>query len=131
MLYNEKNYTVNLGYLFNHYIREYDISKANINVLFAKGVIDQNLYTQLYNADRMARQVYIGMMIRNNEKIQEVLSSGIIEYKKRFFEANDIIDSDIISIKNKYSIILYRNNITISNIISFKESLFILYNTTT
>ena len=100
MLYKEKNYTIKLNYLFNQYIREYDISKANINILFAKGVIDENLYRQLYDADRMDRQVYIGMMIRNNEKIQEVLNEGIIEYKQKFFEANGITDADIISIKN-------------------------------
>ena len=106
MLYNEKNYTINLGYLFNNYIREYDISKANINILFAKGVINQDLYNQLYSADRMMRQVYIGKMIRDNDKVQEVLSAGIIEYKQKFFEANSITDNDIISIKNDAVFIL-------------------------
>lgn len=100
MLYKEKSYTIGLPYIFNQYIREYDISKANINILFAKGVIDQELYMRLYNADRMHRQVYIGKMIKNNERIQEVLNEGIIEYKQRFFEANGITDNNIVSIKN-------------------------------
>ena len=100
MLYKEKSYTIGLPYIFNQYIREYDISKANINVLFAKGVINEDLYIKLYNADRMYRQVYIGKMIKNNEQIQEVLNEGIIEYKQRFFEANGITDNNIVSIKN-------------------------------
>lgn len=127
MLYNEKNYTINLGYLFNNYIREYDISKANINVLFAKGIIDQDTYTKLYNADRMQRQVYVGMMIKNNESIQEVLSEGLIEYKKKFFEANDITDSDIISIKNDAVFILNK----VPRILTFDNITFVHKNTYT
>lgn len=106
MLYKEKNYTINLNYLFNQYIREYDISKANINILFAKGVIDQELYYNLYNSERMVRQVYIGKMIRDNESIQEILNQGLIEYKQKFFESNGINDNDIISIKNDALFIL-------------------------
>ena len=119
MLYNEKNYTINLGYLFNNYIREYDISKANINILFAKGIIDKELYTKLYHADKMYRQIYIGKMIQSNEKIQEVLNEGIKEYKKKFFDANDINDSDIISIKNDALFILNKKPrvLTFDNII--------------
>ena len=127
MLYNEKNYTVNLGYLFNNYIREYDISKANINVLFAKGAIDQDTYIKLFNADKMQRQVYIGMMIKNNENIQEVLSEGIIEYKKKFFEANGITDNDVISIKNDAVFILNKK----PQILNFDNITFVHKNTYT
>jgi predicted SnoaL-like aldol condensation-catalyzing enzyme len=127
MLYNEKNYTMNLGYLFNHYIREYDISKANINVLLAKGVINQNLYTKLYYADRMERQVYIGKMIKNNPNIQEVLNAGIIEYKQKFFETNGITDSDIISIKNDAVFILNK----MPQILNFDNVTFVHKNTYT
>ena len=127
MLYNEKNYTINLGYLFNNYIREYDISKANINILFAKGVIDQELYSRLYSADRMVRQIYVGKMIKTDNVIQEILNEGIIEYKKKFFEANDINDSDIISIKNDALFILNKN----PQILSFDNVKFVLKNTYT
>lgn len=127
MLYKEKTYTINLGYLFNHYIREYDISKANINVLYAKGVINKDLYYSLYSADRMERQIYIGKMIRNNEKIQEILSNGITEYKQRFFEANNITDNDIISIKNDAVFILNK----VPQILTFDNVSFALKNTYT
>ena len=100
MLFKEKNYTIALPYIFNQYIREYDISKANINILFAENAISKELYDHLYNSDRMYRQVYIGKMIRNNETIQEILNNGIIKYKQKFFEVNGITDNDIVSIKN-------------------------------
>ena len=127
MLFKEKNYTINLGYLFNNYIREYDISKANINILFAKGVINQELYTKLYHSDRMYRQVYIGKMIQSNEKVQEILNQGLIEYKQKFFEANDINDSDIISIKNDAIFILNK----IPQVLTFDNVTFVHKNTYT
>ena len=127
MLYKEKNYTINLGYLFNNYIREYDISKANINILFAKGAIDQEMYSKLFSADRMVRQIYIGKMIKNDSTIQDILNDGVIEYKKKFFEANDITDSDIISIKNDAVFVLNKN----PQILSFDNVNFVLKNTYT
>ena len=99
-LYNEKNYTIDVPYIFNHYIREYDIAQANINILFSKGVINDYLYNQLSNSDRMIRQVYIGKMIRDNPEIQNILSEGVIEAKQKLFLENEIPDNRILSIKN-------------------------------
>lgn len=127
MLYEQKNYTINLGYLFNNYIREYDISKANINILFAKGAIDKQLYNTLYNADRMTRQIHIGLMIRNDSTLQEILNQGIIEYKQKFFEANDITDMDIISIKNDALFILNKK----PQVLTFDNVSFVEKNTYT
>lgn len=127
MLYKEKRYTIALPYIFNQYIREYDITKANINILFAKGVINEELYTKLYNADRMYRQVYIGKMIKSNERIQEVLNEGLIEYKQKFFEANDISDNNIVSIKNDAVFVLN----TAPTILNFDNITFVHKNTYT
>ena len=127
MLYKEKVYTIGLNYLFNQYIREYDISKANINVLFAKGIINKSLYDLLYNSDRMFRQIYIGKMIRDNSEIQNALNQGIIEYKQMFFEANGITDNNILSIKNDAVFVL---NI-VPKILNFDNITFIHKNTYT
>lgn len=127
MLWKEKNYTINLSYLFNQYIREYDISKANINVLYSKGIINYQVYNTLYNADRMYRQIYIGMMIKNDSTIQEILSEGIIEYKQKFFEENDINDNDIISIKNDAVFVLNK----VPKILNFNNITFVHKNTYT
>ena len=63
-LYDKKNYLNPIPYLFSD-IREYDISKANINILFAKGIIDEDKYKYLYNLPRMDRQYTIGNMCKN------------------------------------------------------------------
>lgn len=127
MLYDKKNYSIGVNYIFNQYIREYDISKANISVLYSKGIINEELYTKLYYADRMTRQVYIGMMIKNNKKIQEVLVEGIIEAKQKLFEANGINDNDIIAIKNDAVFILNK----IPRVLSFDGVTFVHKNTYT
>ncbi len=94
------NYTADIDYLIGSYIREYDISKANINILLWKGLISIEQYNFLYNSDRMTRQVTIGMLRRNNPELGEALDAGVIEAKKLFFEANDIQDYEVLSIKN-------------------------------
>lgn len=99
-LYNRVNYISGLKFLFSNYIREYDLSKANINVLYLKGIIDESLYRKLSVASREERQITIGLMEQRDKKVTKAKAEGIIEAKKMLFEANDIQDSDILSIKN-------------------------------
>ena len=108
MLYNEINYTSDISYLNNVFIYEYDISKANINVLYSKGAIDKNTYDYLYAANRDIRQVYIGKLQKENKEIVNILKAGIIEAKKCLFEANNIQDYEVLSIKNDAVFIINR-----------------------
>lgn len=98
-LYEKTSYTVPINYI-SGYIREFDIKKANISVLYKAGVIDQATYIRLYNADRMTRQVEIGLMQKNNSNITTILKNGIIEAKRNFFQANNIDNNCVLSIKN-------------------------------
>lgn len=107
MLYEKINYTSDISYLNNVFVREYDISKANINILFTKGLIDKETYDYLYAAERMVRQVYVGKLIRDTKLLKE-LQSGIIEAKKMLFEANNIKDYEVLSIKNDAVYIINR-----------------------
>lgn len=99
MLYNNINYTADINYLTNTFIREYDISKANINILFSKGMINKSTYDYLYNSERMIRQVYIGKLQREKQ-YADAIKDGIIEAKKLLFENNNIKDYEVLSIKN-------------------------------
>lgn len=99
MLYGKINYTADINYLTNTFIREYDISKANINILYSKGMINKETYDYLYNSERMIRQVYIGRL-QKKTKYADALKAGIIEAKKMLFESNMIKDYEVLSIKN-------------------------------
>ena len=121
MLYDNINYTSGISYLDNTFIYEYDISKANINVLYSKKAIDKDTYDYLYNANRDTRQVYIGKLQKENKEIATILKAGIIEAKKWLFEANNIHDYEVLSIKNDAVFIINRVlNYTQFSIIEFK-----------
>ena len=108
MLYEAMNYTADISYLSNVFIYEYDISKANINILYTKGLIDQSTYEYLYNSERMVRQVFVGKLQRDNRQIIQALKDGIIEAKKQLFETNNILDREVLSIKNDAVFIINR-----------------------
>ena len=99
-LYNQVNYTANIPFLISTFIREYDISKANINVLYKYGAIDKKKYDMLYNMLKNEREIYVGNMERRDKKITEIKAKGIKEAKRMLFESNNIQDNDILSIKN-------------------------------
>ena len=107
MLYEKSNYTADISYLTNVFIYEYDISKCNINVLFTKGAINKETYDMLYEAPRMKRQVYVGMLQKDSE-IAKLLNDGITEARKMFFEANNIQDREVLSIKKDAIFIINR-----------------------
>lgn len=99
-LYQNINYSAKVDYLISVYIREYDISKANINILLKYKAISLEDYNYYYSLDRDSRQKQIGLLQLSNPIIKDTLKNGIIEAKKYFFEANDIQDYEILAIKN-------------------------------
>lgn len=99
-LYEKVNYISGLKFLFSNYIREYDLSKANINVLFLKGILDEDMYRKLYVATREERQTTIGLMELRDRKVTLAKAEGIKEAKKLLFETNGIKDNEILTIKN-------------------------------
>lgn len=102
---NSHNYIIDTPFIVSSYIREYDISKANINILYKYKVLTKEQYEYYLTVDRMTRQRDIGIMQKDN-KIVKILQQGILEAKKMFFEANGITESDIVAIKNDAVFIL-------------------------
>ena len=105
-LYEKVLYSKQVEILVSKYIREYDMSKANINVLYREGAITKQAYDHYYSLPKQERQVAIGLLQRDNKPIADILKSGLIRAKRDFFIANDIQDQDILSIKNDAIFIL-------------------------
>lgn len=95
-----QNYNSSYNLILNSFIREYDISKANINVLYQRNIIDKNTYDNLYNSDKFIREKTIGIMIKQNQNIYKEIQKGIIEAKRELILQNNIDLEDIVSIKN-------------------------------
>ena len=63
--FNRKNYLLKVPYIFSSYIREYDISKANINILLAQGIINLDQYNYYVQLPKQDRQYQLGMLQKN------------------------------------------------------------------
>lgn len=98
-IYELSNYTLDIDNIISQYIREYDIQKANINILYKYNKIDNDLYNELINSDRMTRQIKIGLLIRDNPSLGKTLEKGLCEARRLFIESNNIEDDEILSIK--------------------------------
>ncbi len=96
---NRVNYVTSTKYI-SGVIEEYDIAKANINMLLVAGKIDKKTYDFLYNADKQYREVYIGKLIKDDKSYDTVIKKGLIYYKDLFYQANSIEDDNIVSIHN-------------------------------
>lgn len=103
------NISPDYKYLYGNYIREYDISKCNINMMMVYGVITEKLYNHLYNSDKQYREIYIGNLIRNDKNVYKVISDGIIKYRNMLFMKNNITESDILTIKNDAVFVINKN----------------------
>lgn len=100
-LYENINYTnKEIPFLISNYIREYDIKKANINILYNANIISSNEYNYLLTCPREERQVKIGLLEQNNPIVVKALQDGITKAKEQFFKDNDINDNDVLCIKN-------------------------------
>ena len=120
----KSNYTLNIPYIISTYIREYDISKANINILLYKNYINLDMYNLLCSMEKMDREVYIGKQIKRNPEIQTIISDGILEMRALFIQQNNISDEDILSIKNDAIYIINK----IPTITKFKNVEFVMKN---
>ena len=127
-LYKKINYSSRIDCIISEYIREYDLSKANINMLLKYKVIDKKTYDQLYNGPKLAREIAVGKMIEVDRRVGEVIKKGIIEAKRLFFIANDINDENIVSIRND-AVFLLNKSASITQVDEY--SLFNLKNTYT
>lgn len=98
-LYLKDSYTnQNIDFLISNYIREYDMSKANISILLSLGLITKDQY-DYYLSLGEDRSIAVGILQRDNDEIRRGLKHGFVEYRKKFFEANDVHDEDVLSIK--------------------------------
>ena len=108
-IYKKINYRSPIKYFINTYIREYDLSKANISSLYYTGRITKEKYNEFMNIDKQSREIKIGLMIQKDNSIYHSIQKGIIEAKKRLVESNQLTDFDILSIKNDAIFVIAKN----------------------
>ena len=81
-------------------IVEYDIRSANISALLDAGAIDIDQYNRLNIMTKDIREKEIGLLIRDNPKIYDIIKEKILESRNYFLESNNIDPNNIIRIAN-------------------------------
>lgn len=97
----------NIDYIFNKEIIEYDIKSAGLNIIKKFKLLDDEKINYLNNLEKLHRDISIGKMQRKNKAFSKSLMQGFQECRRMFFDANDIEDDEVLSIK-KDAIFLLR-----------------------
>lgn len=87
-------------YLVNMWLKEYDLEKANISILFEEGVLSESDYQKFYNMPKEDREVQIGCMMKDNKDLTKVLQNGLKKARNTFLIENHIEDNNVLYIDN-------------------------------
>ena len=99
-LWEKTSYKSPIQFLVDTNVREYDISKANINVLRDANVVSEEQYQYYYQCPKDERSVAIGKMQGFDSRVTDILKEGIANARRVFIESNKINDSEILAIRN-------------------------------
>lgn len=99
---SSKTYYTNkyIEYLVNVYIREYDIRKAGPSALLVGGCITRQQFDFLCGLPRDVRQIRTGLLIKQHPEYEDIKKKIIEESRQQFLDCNELLESDILSIKN-------------------------------
>lgn len=126
-LWKEVNYNAPIDYIIDGGIIEYDISKANISILYEAGHLTQSEYLYYFNAPKEEREVAIGKRICRNNELSDILKQGIEDARCSLFQILSLDQTNVLAIKNdavfviKNGIVDYPDTIQISPHIAFKH----------
>lgn len=99
-LYKRHNYTNKYTeLLIGNEIYEYDIRSAGFNLIKRNKLISEKKITRLELMHKKRRQIQIGLMTRADKELKLRLNDAFVDIRREFFEANDIKDDHILSIK--------------------------------
>ena len=105
-LWQKHSYKLNVNYMIDILMREYDLSKANISVLRDYNILSEEQYQYYLTCPKLEREIAIGKLQGRNPKATEALKDGISQAKRIFMESNNIEDSDVFAIINDAIIII-------------------------
>jgi hypothetical protein len=100
LLYQRDSYlNKDMDILINKDIIEYDLKSANTSLCREYKLLPESVIQSIEDLPRKERVVKIGKMMRKDSKLKEGLKKAFPDMRRRFFEANEIEDHDILTIK--------------------------------
>ena len=99
-IYEKHNYlNKDISLLVNTFIREYDMKAGGYSILKRKGCLSKGEIDYLENCPKLARNIYLGNKLKENKELMQIQMDGFTEARQMFFEANNIKDSSVLTIK--------------------------------
>lgn len=99
-LYKRHNYTNKYTELIiGNDIYEYDIKSAGFNLIKRFKLLNSDKIDFIESLPKKKRQITIGLLSRSDKALRDNLNEAFVNIRKEFFEANNIQDDDILSIK--------------------------------
>lgn len=89
----------NIEFIFNSIIYEYDIKDAGFNIIQKFMLLPISKIRELQGYDKIKRHIEIGKLMRDDKQLSINMSEKFTLVRREFIEANNISDSDIISVK--------------------------------
>ena len=128
-LYEKHNYlNKDIEYLIGREIIEYDIQSAGFNICKRYGLLDERRLAHLESLDKKRRQITIGLYQQQSQDFKDELNAKFVEVRKEFFEANQLQDEDVLSIKKDAIITLRRcHNVRFNNIVFSDKHVYTSY----
>lgn len=97
-LYTRDTYTASILYCQGK-IREYDMESAGLSILKEYKLVTNKELTRLESLSKKELVRAIGIMQIDNKTLAEKIKNGFVESRRKLFEANELQDSHILSIK--------------------------------
>ena len=124
-LWSQTHYLAPYNYILDSNIVEYDIEKANINILRSYGAIPQYAYDKTAPLPKWRREVVIGKMMRREPKLVDILKQGIQDARRQLFELLNLDSNNVLSIKNDAIFVIFMGpasmeDIRLNDFITFK-----------
>lgn len=89
----------NIDFIISKEIIEYDIRSAGFSLIKKYNLLDKNKISYLEKLDKKSRHIQIGLFQKEDKKLNLLLNEKFTEIRKIFFESNNLLDDDILSIK--------------------------------
>lgn len=118
----------NLQYIFSSEIIEYDMQSAGFNLTKYFKLLPEDKIEHLSRLPKKERQIQEGLYQKENKVYKQKLAEKFIEARRMFFEANNIQDDQVLSIKKDAIIMLRRcDKTTFGNIVFAEKNVYSSY----
>lgn len=129
-LYKHDLYTTeDYDYIISKRIVEYDIKSAGINLCKYYRLLPKEKLEYLDTLDKQSQKVQIGKYMRSDPEFNKLQTKAFKWIRKEFFKANDIKDSDVISIKKDAIFIVSKKckNVEFGNVEFVEKNVYTSY----